>query len=314
MKQKKKYSLTIGIPAHNEEKNIVYMLRSVLKQRSNLYSLDKILVVCDGCTDKTAEKVGKLAKRYKKIIVVNDGKRTGKSTRLNQIYSLNKSDFLITFDADLVLERENEVERMVREIIKDNRINVVAANQIPVPASNLFGEFSNLSFLLFYEAAKHFNQGKNIYLVQGSASLLRRRFARKVTYPSDITCDQGYLYMIATKYNRYGFQFAYDTKILFRSISTFKDWRILGMRTLYYDKEGLIKHFGKKVMKKYSLPKSLIIKSIFYHLFQDPIATLGAIVMNMYIRRFPYKRTFSQNGTWEIISSSKLAIHMSHSL
>jgi glycosyltransferase involved in cell wall biosynthesis len=46
-------TLTIGISAHNEEKNISSLLESIFAQKQRNYVLENIYVVCDGCTDNT---------------------------------------------------------------------------------------------------------------------------------------------------------------------------------------------------------------------------------------------------------------------
>src|SRR5258708_3629060 len=99
----KKLTVTIGIPAFNEEKNIVNLLKSIAKQKGNLFIIKKIIILCDNCTDKTADKAFEFAKNYKNIHIILDNERKGKVARLNQLYTLNKSDVLITFDADIVL-------------------------------------------------------------------------------------------------------------------------------------------------------------------------------------------------------------------
>src|SRR5688572_21677183 len=115
----KKLTVSIGIPAHNEEGNIAQLLDTIIKQRQNSYILEQIYVACDGCTDKTAKIVSKYAKRYKFIKLIDDKKRLGKAERLNTMYQLNKSDFILIFDADLLLDTNNEIELMVK-VMKRN--------------------------------------------------------------------------------------------------------------------------------------------------------------------------------------------------
>jgi len=304
----KKASLSVGVPAHNEEKNIEHMLKSVLKQQGENFELENIFVVCDGCTDRTASIVANLAKTYPAVKLFSDGKRTGKAQRLNQIYQMNKSDLLATLDADIVLAREGELEIFVKEMLSDPRIKVVAGHQVPTPADSLMGLFSNASFLLLDEAARSYHGGNNIHCLQGSASLLRKEFARSFTYPSNLISDQGYLYAMATRNSRAGFKLATQTKVVFRAVSTFRDWRILGARTLRGDKESLAKFFGQDILQEYKLPKTLILKALAKRFFIHPIATTGGVAMDLFIRLFPYPSQSVPAGTWEIITSSKKAI------
>ena len=74
MKHKSKQTVTIGIPAHNEAENISYLLRSILRQKQRNYKLEKIIVVCDGCTDNTEDKVKQFAKKHKIVELIFDHK------------------------------------------------------------------------------------------------------------------------------------------------------------------------------------------------------------------------------------------------
>ena len=117
-----KYTLTIGIPAHNEGGNIGLLLDSILRQKHTSYSLRKIIVACDGCTDNTASVVRSYSNRFKnKIMVINDGNRLGKAMRLNQIYKKADTDLLLTLDADVVMATDMEVEKMVQKMNRSRK-------------------------------------------------------------------------------------------------------------------------------------------------------------------------------------------------
>ncbi len=51
----KKYDLTVVIPAHNEEKYVARCIRSIKKSAANFGGSVEMIVVCNRCTDKTAE-------------------------------------------------------------------------------------------------------------------------------------------------------------------------------------------------------------------------------------------------------------------
>jgi len=80
-----KPTITIGIPAYNEEQNIANMLDSVLAQKGS-FKLEKIIVACDGCLDKTPDIVRKFQMQNKNIILLEGKRREGKLYRLNQFY------------------------------------------------------------------------------------------------------------------------------------------------------------------------------------------------------------------------------------
>lgn len=111
-----KMSVSIGIPAYNEESNIKYLLESILKQKPLSYYLKEIIVLSDGSTDKTEYIVKKMIHQYPVIKLINDGKRLGHTGRLNQLYKLNTSDILIQVDADVQLAHYLSIENMIKKI------------------------------------------------------------------------------------------------------------------------------------------------------------------------------------------------------
>ncbi len=86
--------LSIIIPAHNEEKYITACLQSVKNQQFLAY---EILVVCDACTDKTAQ----LAKKYTKQVFAI--KRRNVSCARNYGANKAKGEVLVFLDADSVI-------------------------------------------------------------------------------------------------------------------------------------------------------------------------------------------------------------------
>ena len=96
-------SLVLVIPAHNEENGISQTLMSVASQTVRP---DRVIVMCDNCTDGTAA----LAREAKGVEVWESVGNTGqKGGALNQAWdrlhdSLGPSDYLATMDADTELD------------------------------------------------------------------------------------------------------------------------------------------------------------------------------------------------------------------
>jgi len=84
----KKLTVTIGIPAFNEEANIGFLLKDVLMQKTNSFKLTNILVSSDGSTDKTKFIVE--AFKDKRIKLLANIERKGQSYRQNQIMNISK--------------------------------------------------------------------------------------------------------------------------------------------------------------------------------------------------------------------------------
>lgn len=300
----KKSTVTVGIPAYNEERNIATLLESIFSQKQTFYRLEIVIVACDGCTDKTVNIVKEFAKKKTKIKLIIGGQRQGKAMALNKIYELNKSDYLLTVDADIVLEDVNVVDLLVKTIQKDPSLNVVGPRHVPVNQQTLMGKFAYVSYLSFEDAFLKLNAGNNFYALMAVA-LIKKELSKSFKYPKGTISDQNYLFAMATRNNKMGFKFVRNAHVLFTPVSTFMDWRILGVRSVCGDKEDVVKYFGKEILNNYSMPKKLLFQSLIKWFLKSPVYTLGSILMNLYVRLFPYNKVKPKDGKWELATSSK---------
>ncbi len=72
IKDLKKYpSITISIPAYNEEENIQWVVRDALSTLPKYFKDYEVLIVDDGSTDSTGKIADKLSKRFRKVRVVH---------------------------------------------------------------------------------------------------------------------------------------------------------------------------------------------------------------------------------------------------
>ena len=90
--------LSVVVPAHNESASIASTIESVLSQDR---TPDELVVVCDNCTDDTAE----IARRYPVRVVETVGNTERKAGALNQqlallLPSLDAEDVVMVMDAD----------------------------------------------------------------------------------------------------------------------------------------------------------------------------------------------------------------------
>jgi len=88
-------TISVVIPAFNEEKTIENTLSRIYKTLEAIQLPYEIIVVDDGSTDKTAQ----LAYRHKATILTN-GKNQGKGYALRRGFHHAKGDIIITIDAD----------------------------------------------------------------------------------------------------------------------------------------------------------------------------------------------------------------------
>ena len=115
-------SVTVLIPAHNEENVIVQTITSVLL--SDLQDL-RIIVVNDGSTDKTAHLLDVNFSRDPRVRIIHQVNR-GKAAALNVAMSLADSEIVVTIDADTEIEPD-AISKLLRHF-SDPQLGAVAGN------------------------------------------------------------------------------------------------------------------------------------------------------------------------------------------
>ncbi len=106
-------SITIIIPAHNEEKYIADAIESVLNADFN--GDRQIIVVDDGSKDKTYE----IALRYKPNIELIKTVHSGKASSLNKALLISKGDLIAVVDGDSIIHK-NALNELKEEVEREN--------------------------------------------------------------------------------------------------------------------------------------------------------------------------------------------------
>ena len=157
LKHKYYVPVSILVPAFNEEVTILKSIKSLLDLDYQLY---EIIVINDGSTDKTAEKIIdfynlQLVKRpikmllkckaYKNIYESSiDGVKItlisklngGKGDALNMGINASRFPYFLTVDADSILQRDS-VENIVQPVIRDENIIAVGGLISVAQSTNL---------------------------------------------------------------------------------------------------------------------------------------------------------------------------------
>lgn len=302
-----KPTVTVAIPAYNEEANIRSIILSVLSQKQTNFILAQIVVLNDQSTDNTTSIVNKLKKKYPIIRQIIRKKRLGKAVALNDIYDANTSDYLMTVDADCALGTDTTLECMVKALESNPRLNAVGPRHVPIKPDTFMGRLAWISYLSFEDAFLSYNDGYNFYTSM-SGQLLRRSFVDSFRFPPGTLSDQIYVYAKATEHDERAFELVRDAILLFTTVTTFRDWRILAVRSTEGDKKDATNRFGSDILARYHIPRSTLILSLLKWFAKHPILLTGSVLMNLYVRAFPLKREIVKNGIWIPTSSSKQTI------
>ena len=105
--------LSIVIPAYNEEALIEKTLNDVTLYLEKSGFSYEIIVVCDGCKDKTALLAGEIAKKNNRVSVIDRKVNRGKGYSVKQGCLDASGDYVIFTDADLSTPID-EIEKLLK--------------------------------------------------------------------------------------------------------------------------------------------------------------------------------------------------------
>lgn len=134
-------TISAGVCAYNEEKNILQCLRSLTSQTFHGKELVEMLVISSGSTDRTDELVLDYARNVdKRVRLIRQDKREGKNSAVNAFMAEAKGDVLFLANADNVM-REDTFDLMA-EHFKDPSTGMVGGHPIPVNDKGTFMGFA----------------------------------------------------------------------------------------------------------------------------------------------------------------------------
>ena len=297
---KDKLTVTIGIPAHDEESTIGILLASINKQEIKSFNLEQVIVACDGCSDNTAE----VAAEFTNVKVINDGRRLGQAGRLSEFYKLNTSDIFITFDADTQLAHNFVLEELVNGFL-DTSVGIVGGNPIPYRPQTFFERIVITWLRVWYETRKNYLGGKNIHNHNGKISAIRKEAIKDFNIPNNVYANDDFLYISVIK-RGYKFAFAPKAVVLYRAPSTLSDYFLQHGRFVTL-KEKMFDYFGDDVREYYYIPSSNKLKALLTVGIKSPIYLALAIVFELILRKYKDRLIEHYKGvSWTKATTTKV--------
>jgi biofilm PGA synthesis N-glycosyltransferase PgaC len=292
-------TISIGIPAHNEENSILKLLKSVMRQSQKSFTLEKVYVVCDGCTDNTSEKVKKFAKSTKKIILMDDGERKGKAARINEIFKTNMSEILICIDADVILSK-NCIDYIIKPF-QNKEVSLVGGCDIPHTGKSVPERVSVAWIKHWQSLVRQVNHFDNPTNCPGRMYALRKGFSKSFTIPTNIVADDHFVFFMS-KEKKTKFEFAPNATIYFQAPKSLQDFVKQSVR---FGKSGedVRKLFKKQNQDYSSITIEAKLKGYLSSFINEPIYFTVAVLVQTYIR-LTYNwdtRTYTK-GQWESIN------------
>lgn len=299
-----KFTVTVGIPAHNEGQNIKQLLSSVVSQKGN-FILEKVIVICDGCTDNTENIAWDFAQTHPLVQIISDGKRIGKSERLNQLYQINSSDALITLDADIETEDDFVFEKLL-EPFRDPQVVVVAGHMKPLPGRTFVEKLVVAKDAWWYEARKGLKNGNNIYSSTGCCFALSKDFTKSFKFFPGSVNDQEIIYLEVLRQGK-KYIFADNAHLNYREVST---WNELLSRAGRFEYNDDLEPYGFNidVSAEYKILAREKMRGLFIIIRQNPFYGIGAFILAAALKLLPLihpRAIKNSSALWDIVASTK---------
>lgn len=294
----KKLTLTIGIPAFNEEKNIKHLIKSILKQKTSNFVLKNIIVVSDGSTDNTNNEVKSI--KSKKLKLVTGKKRLGKRLRINFLLRSFSSDVILLLDADITLENDSVLTKHVEKFLQNPKVMLVSSNSHPSKPSGFIEKAIYSTLIVYLHTRESLQSGNNIYGCTGACLGLRAEFAKNLTIP-EITADDDYIYLECIS-KGYLFRYAKESKVSYKLPKTIRDYLRQAFRsTPQATKHDLGLLHQKQLLIEFSRPKKVILEGVVIALKANLIGTIYISLVKLLC--IPFYSFFSKNYKLEWFST-----------
>ncbi len=168
-------TVTVLIPAHNEEMCLETTLRSLLEQS---HRPKRIVVIADNCTDTTAA----IARDMGADVFETNGNQHKKAGALNQALARilpdqGDNDLVMAMDADTTLD-DGFLEDAVWRMTDDRALMAIGGLFYGDEGSGLLGQFQRNEYIRYAREIRR-RRGR-VFVLTGTASLFRPRALRMV--------------------------------------------------------------------------------------------------------------------------------------
>jgi glycosyltransferase involved in cell wall biosynthesis len=293
-------SVSICIPAYNEESNMDNILKQIYLQKQTGFVIENIVVVSDGSTDNTVKIARKYKKRGVKVIV---GKvNRGQTYRQNEILSFTSSDILVLLNGDLVLGDTEVIARLIAPIIRG--VDLSAQWATPLTPRTFIERVLYAGFELKHFIYKNHKNGNNLYTCVGHMRALSKRFYSNVTFPETSDGEDQYLYFACIN-DGYRYEYIHGRNLYFKLPDNFSDYKKYAMRIFQTQKKFNNVFSEELVRSERALPIELKILGCLYAHMKYPFYAFIYIILHMIIQQWALRKPVNDSNTFEIATSTK---------
>jgi glycosyltransferase involved in cell wall biosynthesis len=289
-------TVTVGIPAFNEERTIHSLLQQVSSQRDgNGVEIREIVVLSDGSTDGTSEIVQRLSSMDDRIRLSAHERRQGMSAAVNDIFRLARSDILLVMNADASLDGSDAIARIGRVLVPVAERRTCTVDIFPAPATTLVGKAGYFSAKLRSCVVPV----RPFYSFRVCFGLTRPLFS-KMRIPDSVIAAEAYVFLKCLQMGAIVTHLK-DVRVSYHEPSTLRDF--LNMRIRYQkERQQLRTLFGDRALAEAKLSGSFLIATLLRCARSDPLSASVWLMLSIVARLSPYGAVTT---SYEVASSTK---------
>lgn len=235
----KKITVSIGIPAYNEEANIQRLVKALTKQTEKGFVIQEIIVIDDGSSDRTHDLL--MSIKDKRVKIIKNKDREGQVYCQNLFFELIKSDIAVLVEADIVLGSQRYIEALVSPIIKDPSVGIVYGHARQLRSHTIIGKTLNLQTKVY----QLLNTLRKAKITGRGGKALARVIFENLRWPRRVPEDS-YLSLWAMK-NQVKCVFARNAVTYYKCAQTMFDW-LTQCQKIHSGKKALVKFFDSGVI------------------------------------------------------------------
>jgi glycosyltransferase involved in cell wall biosynthesis len=282
----------VGIPAFNEERNIVNLLQSLEGQRP----LVSEVIISDDSSDRTTALVRNFAESSSlDISLFHHETRRGAAAAWNEILHKAAGDIVVLYDAD-VIPHPSCTEQLVSRISENTAL--CASNSQPVQAAGVAGRAS--AFISNWLRSVR-QEGLSQYTMMGRALAIDAAAAKKIQIPADMIAIDLYL---QCQILEMGLGVAYndDAVVYFKPPDRMNDMASQVVRAV--NGHNQIKDRVSRL--DIGLPPHVAIGQVMKNAAMDPLGVVSTIIGYTLMPYYMSRLKHTDSAKWHTAASSKV--------
>jgi len=297
----RKPTISVSIPAYNEEANIKYLLKSIQKQKEEGFLIKEIIVLSDGSSDNTVKRAREINDR--RLRVLDYKERMGKSYHLNTFPKIIDSDILVLFDADVVLEGEDVIAKLIEPIVKEKNVGLVSGNFQPIRVKNFLQNAIKCTIDVYEVLRKEWEGGNNAFGCTGRIMALSKPFYKVLRVPPTMVLNDIFTYFDCL--NK-GFEFRHvsSVKVYYQLPNNLKDY-LSQFKRFCVGSSRMSKIFGDLYAEQYAVSKSRFYSLMFAEFLKKPIHCIFIYLVNLVGKRIAKGEIQKMDGKWIMATTTK---------